>query len=98
MDDATIRARVQAHADAIERGDMDAVVADLSEELRPQAPQFAQLLPQPLASANVVDVDVRADEAVSLIRYTGVGTEVTVRARWQERGDRAVVVSVEPVS
>lgn len=96
MDDAITRDHVQAHADAVARGDMDAVVADLAEELRPQASELARLLPQPVASAEVVNVDVGDDGAVSLIRYAGAGTGVTIRARWQDRGGRPVIVGAEP--
>lgn len=96
MDAAVTRDHVQAHADAVARGDMDAVVADLADELRPQAPQLAQLLPQPVASATVVNVDVGDHESVSLIRYAGTDTEVTIRARWQDRGGRPLIVAVEP--
>jgi len=35
MDETTIRDHIQQHADAVARGDMDAVVADFAEELRP---------------------------------------------------------------
>ena len=35
MDDRKTREHIQAHADAVVRGDMDTVVADFSEELRP---------------------------------------------------------------
>jgi hypothetical protein len=31
------------------------------------------------------------------MRYAGTDAEVTVRLRWQDRGDRPVIVGVEPV-
>lgn len=96
MDAAVTQGHVQAHADAVARGDMDAVMADLAEELHPQAPQLAQLLPQPVTRAEVVSVEVGDQESVSLIRYSGADTEVTIRARWQDRGDRPVIVAAEP--
>jgi hypothetical protein len=48
MDDRKAREHIQAHADAVVRGDMDTVVADFSEELRPQVPELAKGLPQPV--------------------------------------------------
>jgi ketosteroid isomerase-like protein len=36
MDDQQTRDHIKQHADAVARGDMDAVVADFSEDLRPQ--------------------------------------------------------------
>jgi ketosteroid isomerase-like protein len=48
MDETAIRDHVQQHADAVARGDMDTVVADFAEELRPEVPQIAKsLLPEP---------------------------------------------------
>ena len=45
MDDAKTRNQIQQHADAVVRGDTDAVVADFSEALR-----------QPVTSAEVLSV------------------------------------------
>jgi hypothetical protein len=53
MDDQQTRDHIKQHADAIVRGDMDAVAADFSENLRPQVPQIAQALPQPVTGADV---------------------------------------------
>jgi hypothetical protein len=97
MDDATTRSHVQEHADSVVRGDMDAVVADFSEELRPQVPQIAQALPQPVISAEVLSVDVGDAESVAMIRYSGESREVTIRSRWQEIDGRPLIVHGEPV-
>ena len=60
MDEAQARSHIEAHADAVARGDMDAVVADFTQELRPQVPDLApQLLPLPVKQAQVVSVDAR---------------------------------------
>lgn len=48
MDDARTRNHIQEHADAVVRGDMDAVIADFAEDLRPQVPQLAQSFPSRL--------------------------------------------------
>lgn len=48
LDDRKTRDHIQAHADAVVRGDMDTVVADFSDELRPQVPELAKALPQPV--------------------------------------------------
>lgn len=42
MDERRTRDHVQQHADAVVNGDMDTVLADFSEELRPQVPQIVQ--------------------------------------------------------
>ncbi len=40
MDEAKVRSRVEAHGDAVVRGDTAAVVADFSEQTNPQIPQI----------------------------------------------------------
>jgi hypothetical protein len=98
MDEAQTRDHIDRHADAVIRGDMDAIVADFSEELRPGVPHIVQeVLPQPVTAAEVLSVDLGESEAVAMIRYSGNG-EVTVRSRWQEQAGRPVIVHAEPTS
>jgi hypothetical protein len=40
MDEAQVRNHLNQHADAVVRRDMDAIVADFSEDLRPGVPQL----------------------------------------------------------
>jgi hypothetical protein len=97
MDEAVIRDHIEAHADAVVRADMDAILADFSEGLRPEVPQLAQALPQPVTSADIQNIEIAEDESVSTIRYSGQDSAVTIRARWQEEGGRPVIVHAEPV-
>jgi len=71
-------------------------VADFSEELRPQAPQIVQTLPQPVTAAEVLSIDVGESETVATIRYSGDTGEMTIRSRWQEEAGRPVIVHAEP--
>jgi hypothetical protein len=96
MDEAKTRDHIQQHADAVVRGDMDAVVADFSEDLRPQVPQLAQALPQPVTSAEVLSVENADAESVATIRYSGDSSAVTIRSRWQDIGGRPLIVHAEP--
>jgi hypothetical protein len=96
MDETTIRDHIQQHADAVERGDMDAVVADFAEGLRPQVPQIAKaLLPETVTKAEVLSVDIGDPVSVAMIRYSG-SSAVTIRSDWQEEGGRPVIVQAEP--
>ncbi len=97
MDDATTRSQIQQHADAVVRGDMEAVGADFSEDLRPQLPEIAKALPQPVTTAEVLSVEVGEVESVATIRYAGDTDAVTVRSRWQDLGGRPLIVHAEPV-
>ena len=67
MDEASTREHVTQHADAVARGDIEAVTADFSQALRPQVPQIAQVLPQPVTAADVLSVEVGDAESVALM-------------------------------
>lgn len=96
MDNQQTRDQIKQHADAVVRGDMDAVVADFTEGLQPHVPEIAKALPQPVTSAEVLSVDVGDSESVAMIRYCGDTGEVTIRSRWQDEGGRPVIVHAEP--
>lgn len=98
MDEATTRSCIQEHADAVARGDMEAVTADFSEQLRPQVPEIAASLPQPVTEAEVLRVDVGDEESIALIRYSGKDREVTIRSHWREIDGRPLIVHGEPVN
>ncbi len=97
MDEASTRSHIESHAEAVVHGDMDAIVADFSEELRPRLPELAQALPQPTTSSDIQSVEIGEDEAESTITYSGESSSVTIRATWREEGDRPVIVQAEPV-
>ena len=98
MDDRKTREHIQAHADAVVQGDMDTVVADFSDELRPQVPGLAKGLPQPVTAAEVLSIEVEDPESVATIRYSGDGSELTLRTRWQDGTEHPVIVAIEPVT
>jgi hypothetical protein len=97
MDEQNTRSHIQAHADAVARGDMGAATADFSEELRPQVPQIAQALPLPVKAADVLSIEIGEDESVAEIRYSGDSGEVTIRSRWRSIDDRPTIVGAEPI-
>ena len=96
MDEATIRDHVQKHADAVVSGDIEAVTEDFTEEMRPQVPQIAGSLPQPITSAEVLSVEP-GDPSVAMIKYTGESGEVTIRSQWQDEDGRPRIIAGEPV-
>src|SRR3954454_7319286 len=96
MNESLVRECIQAHADASASADFDHVVADFSEDLRPQVPDIAKLLPQPVESAEVVSVESGDEEAVAQIRYSGAGKDVTIRSYWQEQDGTPRIVKGEP--
>ena len=98
MDEATLRPVVEAHAQAVcDPIDAAHVEADLIEELRPQLPAIAQLLPQPVRTATVDSLVVADDHATALITYVGDDTSITINSRWEDRGEsQPQVVSAAP--
>jgi hypothetical protein len=89
------RSHIQERADAVVRGDMETVVADFSKELRPDVPQLAQALAQPVTSAEVLGVEVGDRESVARIRYSGDSGEVIIQTQWREVDGRPAIVHAE---
>ena len=89
---------IRSSSNAVVRGDMDAVVADFTEGLRPHVPEIAKALPQPVTAAEVLSLDVGETESIAMIRYSGATGDVTIRSRWQDEGGRAVMVHAEPAA
>jgi hypothetical protein len=98
MDQAKARTVIQDHADAVVRGDMDHVIGDFCEELRPQAPEIAKGLPQPVTSAEVKSVEIDDQEAIAHIKYSGSDSSLTIRSHWREIDGTPQIVAGEPVS
>ena len=96
MDEQTVRPYAEAHAAAIAGGDVDHAVADLDDPLRaPMASMVAQLS-SVTTSADIVSVEPADDAAVVVIRYSGTGTETTIRSVWKQVGDRPLIVEAAP--
>ena len=97
MDETKTREHIQRHAEAVERGDFETVIGDLSDELKPQAATIAQTLPQPVTSAKVVSVEVGDTETVARIHYAGDTSEVTIQSHWRDVDGRPTIVHAGPV-
>src|SRR4051812_31365302 len=96
MDDAQTRQTIQAHADAVVSGDFDHVVSDFTEDLKPQVPEIAKLLPQPVESAQVVSVDLGDDESVGFTQSGGGGRAAGIRPTGRDEDGVARIVGGEP--
>jgi hypothetical protein len=97
MDEQQTRSAVQAHADAVVRGDFDHVTEDFIEEMRPQVPQIGQALPRPVTAAKVRSLDIGAEECVAEIHYEGENGAVTIRSRWRDVDGRPQIFAGEPL-
>jgi hypothetical protein len=98
MDEASVRPVVEAHAEAVvDPIDVDHVTNDFVEDLRPQVPSLATVLPQPVTSADVEKVDVQDDHADVTITYSGAEQSVSINTRWEDRGSgRPQIVEAAP--
>ncbi|MHB1568202.1 MAG: hypothetical protein ACYCXW_18760 [Solirubrobacteraceae bacterium] len=97
MDEQRTQQAVQAHADAVVRGDIDHVVGDFIEEMRPAVPEIAKTLPQPVTAAEVSSLHVGDDESVAEISYTGEGRTVTIRSHWRDIDGTPQIFAGEPI-
>lgn len=98
MNESELRAEAQRHGDAVVAGDMDTVMRDLAGHLHADLPALAGQLPQPVTAAEVLSVVAEPPGGVTTVTYSGAdGQALTVRSTWALRGDRPVIVAVEPV-
>ena len=99
MDEASTRAIIDAHAAAVvDPLDVAQIQADLIEDLHPQIPAIAALLPQPVREASVDRLDVAADHAIAELTYRGDAASITIRSRWEDRGaGRPQMVEAAPL-
>ena len=87
MDEQSVRATVEAHAKAVvDPIDLEQIQRDFIEDLHPQIPAIAGLLPQPVTSAKVDSVHFEDDHAIAHITYTGDSGSLTIRTLWEDRG------------
>jgi hypothetical protein len=98
MDETRTKDHIQRHAEAVERGDFDTVVGDLSEELQAHADEIVKSLPQPVTSAKVLSVEVGDEETVAQIRYAGDTSELTIQSHWRDVDGRPTIVQAGPVA
>jgi hypothetical protein len=100
MDTDQVRSFAQAHGEAVVRGDMDAIFADIApdvqEAFRATGPPPG--LPKVVTAAHAAEVEADGDSAVAAIVYTGDdGRVVTVRSRWEPRGERPMITEIVSV-
>ena len=92
-----MRGRAQALAEAVMRGELEGVMADVAEPLRPAFRDLAPLLPEPVTSVAVANVDVRGDRATVHLVFRGGDEPLIVLSQWEERDGRPVIVAAAPL-
>ena len=90
MDEQTVRAEAQSHADATVAGDFKTAGASLTPEAMAQAGDVMKQLPRKLSSGQVSSVEADGEAFTVLIDYSGTGKDgtpaaATVESRWEDR-------------
>ncbi|MFJ3454269.1 hypothetical protein [Curtobacterium sp. NPDC090223] len=98
MNEATLRPYLDAHLDALTRGDVDAISEDFIAELRPHVPAVVASLPTPILSAESISVEIDPEKAVVFNRLTAPNnTVITMRSEWIVSDGRPRILNGAPV-
>jgi hypothetical protein len=94
VDEALVREHAEAHARAMVDGDLKRAGSDLSPEARREAGAVMSKMPDALRSAQIQEIATEGDSKVTRILYAGAGSQLVVRARWEEREGRPMIVAL----
>ena len=95
MEEATVRAAAETHAQATVERDYETAGSYLTDEMKASAGEIMRALPRPLTSAEVVAVEGGSDTVTCLIRYAGDEAATTVASRWREIDGEPKIVALE---
>jgi hypothetical protein len=98
MNEDDVRERARAVCDALVAGDVERVIADLSDELRRNLGEVLALLPLPAVEARVDAIDRGGSAYVVVIDLIGESEAVKVQTRWKERAGIPKIVEVSHLS
>ena len=94
MDEATVRERAEAHAQAMVAGDFRRAASDLTPEAQAGAAAVMKNMPNPVQGDLVQGVAPDDNAVVASILYSGTGAELLVESRWEERDGRPMIVNL----
>jgi hypothetical protein len=97
MDENLVRKHAEAHGRAVMEREYERAADDLTDEAKANAGEVMRRLPQPITSADVLEVQSGSDEVLARIRYAGVDSAAVVESRWADRGGRPRIVELTVV-
>lgn len=97
MDESAVRQHAEAHANAVQAGDLGRAASDLTDEAKQNAPTVMKALPRPITGTSVESVSDEGNAFVARILYSGDDSKATVASRWVEQGGRPMIASLEIV-
>ena len=98
MNDDDVRARSNEVGAALVAGDVERVIALLSDELKRNLGEVVALLPLPASEATVESVDRGGSGFAAVLRIVGETQEVELQLRWKERDGEPRIVEVSHLS
>ena len=97
MDESTVRDHAEAHANAVQAGDLGRAAGDLTDEAKQNAPTVMKALPRPITGTSIESVTAEGDAFVARILYSGDDSKATVASRWIDQGGRPMIASLDIV-
>jgi hypothetical protein len=94
MDEATVRAAAEEHANATVAKDFKTAGSTLTAEAAAQAGEVMKAMPGELTGCSIKDVSTSGDETVVTITYRGESGETTVESRWADREGRPMITNL----
>jgi hypothetical protein len=98
MDEEDVRTSSNEVGQALVSGDIERVIAMLSDELKRNLGEVVALLPVPAREATVESVDRGGSGFAAVVRVIGEGDEVELQLRWKERDGEPRIVEVSHLS
>ena len=84
--------------DALVAGDVEQVIAAMSDELKRNLGEVMALLPLPAAEANIASIDRGGSAYVIVLRIVGETDQAEVQTRWKDRDGVPRIVEVSNLS
>lgn len=98
MTEDDVRRQAGVVCDALVAGDIDAVIATFSEELKRNIGEVLALLPMPTSEATIASLERGGSSHVVVINLVGETDEVQLETRWKDRDGEPRIVEVSHLS
>lgn len=94
MDEASVRAAAEEHANATVQKDFKVAGATLTEAARAQAGGVMKAMPGELNGYEITGVNAAGEETLVTITYKGSDGEALVESRWADVDGRPMIVNL----
>jgi hypothetical protein len=98
MTEDDVRREAGVVCGALVAGDIDAVIATFSEELKRNIGEVLALLPMPTSEATIESLERGGSSHVVVINLVGETDEVQLQTRWKDRDGEPTLVEASHVS